>query len=347
MRLIRALGWLLATAFVLVVVALAGFRVAAALRETETSEQAAGESALFVEADGLKLHYRSWGPETGPALLLVPGTMAWSETFRDIAGPLGDKGFRVISPDMPPFGYSTRPADSDFSRAAQARRLLAFADALKLDRFALGVHSYGGGGAIEAAFLAPERIEALILLDVAIGLGRTEKPEPPLASVMEVDALRDIVVSATFTNPLLIGKGLRDFIADDTLATDERIALYARPLDMAGSTEAIGDWLMTGLYGDERGARSADLAAYEAFNSPVLVIWGRDDTVTPLDQGEAIAAAFQTARLEVLDGVNHIPHVERPDAVVTLIETFLASANGPTEPKVAEDKEPRLRPALP
>lgn len=340
MLLIRILLWLIATALILVVVALAGFRAAATLRETETPEVAAGPGALFVEADGLKLHYRTWGPETGPALLLVPGTMAWAETWRDIAGSLGDKGFRVISPDMPPFGYSGRPSDGDYSRAAQARRLLAFADALKLERFVLGVHSYGGGGAIEAAFLAPDRIQALVLLDVALGLGRMEKPEPPLAPVAGFWPLRDVLIAATFTNPLLIGKGLRDFIADDALATSERVALYARPLTMAGTTQAIGDWLVTGLYGDERLSRAADLDNYGAFDAPVLVIWGREDTVTPLEQGETIAASFARGRLEVLDGVNHIPHVERPQAVIDLFAAFLAQT---AEPVTAPDKQPRLR----
>lgn len=340
MRLIRVLLWLVATALILIIVALAGFRAAAALRETETSEVAARPGAQFVEADGLKLHYRTWGPETGPPLVLVPGTMAWAETYRDIAGPLGDKGFRVISPDMPPFGYSSRPTDGDYSRAAQARRLLAFADALKLERFALGVHSYGGGGAIEAAFLAPDRIEALVLLDVALGLGRMEKPEPPLAPIAGVRPLREVLIAATFTNPLLTGKGLRDFIADDALATPERIGLYARPLVMAGTTQAIGDWLITGLYGDERLSHAADLGNYRAFDSPVLVIWGREDTVTPLDQGETIAASFAKGRLEVLDGVNHIPHVERPQAVIDLIAAFLAQTS---EPVTSPGKQPRLR----
>lgn len=340
MRLIRILPRLVAATLILIVLALAGFRIAAALRETEMPEVAAGAGALFVEADGLKLHYRTWGPETGPALVLVPGTMAWAETYRDIAGPLGDKGLRVISPDMPPFGYSSRPADGDYSRAAQARRLLAFADALKLDRFALGVHSYGGGGAIEAAFLAPDRIEALVLLDVALGLGRMEKPEPPLAPLAGFRPLRDILIAATFTNPLLIGKGLRDFIADDALATPERIALYSRPLTMAGTTQAIGDWLITGLYGDERLSKAAEPVNYKAFDAPVLVIWGREDTVTPLDQGETIAASFARGRLEVLDGVNHIPHVERPQAVIDLVAAFLAQTS---EPVTSPGKQPRLR----
>ena len=309
-------------------IAVVSFWLLAQKREERNPVAAAGEGATFVTVDGLQMHYRQWGPPDGDPLLLVPGSMAWSETFRDIAAPLGDKGRRVIAIDLQPFGYSERPADHDYSRAASARRILGFADALGLDQFSLGVHSYGGGAALEAAFSAPDRIRSMVMLDVALGLGKENGDGPPLAGVLSYGPLRDIAISLTFTNPLMIGKGLRDFIHDDSIVTDERIALYWKPMDVKGTTEAIGRWLFTGLYADERGSRAADRANYKAFEKPVLVIWGREDTVTPLGQGEEIAAMLPRGRLEVLDGVNHIPHVEKPADVTRLISDFLDGLDG-------------------
>ncbi len=321
----KAGRFLLGAAIVLVVallVGLAAFRIMAMVRESAPVAPPA-ETARFTTVDGLRVHYMEWGDPNGPKLLLVHGTLAWSRTWRDIAGPLGERGFHVIAPDLPPFGYSERPQDHDYSRAAQSRRILGFADAIGLERFALGVHSYGGGAAIEAAFSAPERIEALILLDVALGLNRPPSSGPPLAGLLSNAQLRNVVVAATFTNPLMIGPGLRDFIHDDSVVTDERIALYRAPLSQPGTTEAVGRWLFTGLFNDESAARSADVGNYYSFDTPVLVIWGRQDTVTPLEQGEFIAASFAKGRLDVLDGVNHIPHVEDPGRVFALIEPFL------------------------
>jgi pimeloyl-ACP methyl ester carboxylesterase len=122
----------------------------------------------------------------------------------------------------------------------------------------------------------------------------------------------------------MVGPGLRFFIENDDIVTAERIALYARPLNVQGTTDAVGNWLLTGLYHDERTSRSADLANYRIFHAPVLVIWGRDDSVTPLDQGEEIAALFPHAQLVVLDGVNHIPQVEAPQSVIDNIGRFMA-----------------------
>lgn len=322
-RLIRIVGWLAVTLVVLIVVVLAGFRGAAALRENRSPEEAAPAGALFATVDGLKIHYQVWGPLDGPPLLLFHGTASWAETYRDIAAPLGEQGFRVIAPDMPPFGYSQRPADQDYSRAAHAKRVLGFADALGLRHFSVGVHSYGGGGVIEAAFSAPARIDSLILLDVALGLGRTEAPTLPFAALLNLRWPRELLTASTFTNPLMVGPGLRSFIENDNLVTAERIAIYARPFNVEGTTDAVGHWLFSGLYNDERKSLAANPANYRTFTPPVLVIWGRDDTTTPLEQGEEIASLFPQAELAVLDGVNHIPQVERPHDVVRLIANFL------------------------
>lgn len=322
-RLFKFLAIALGMVVAAIGLALMTFGYLALNRETMTPQEAAGPDARYVRADDLDIHYQEWGPADGRPLLLMPGSFAWSETWRDIAIPLGQRGWRVIGVDMPPFGYSERPADHDYSRTAQAGRLLDFADALKLDRFALGVHSYGGGAAIEAAFIAPERIEALILLDVALGLGKPDSAGPPLAPLLRIDPIRNLLTASTFTNPWMIGKGLRDFIHDDGLVTPERIEIYARPAVVAKTTEAVGMWLFTGLYANEHTAYSADLANYRAFQPPVLVIWGRQDSVTPLPQGEEIAAAFPKGRLEVLNAVNHIPQVEKPAEVVELVDRFL------------------------
>jgi pimeloyl-ACP methyl ester carboxylesterase len=328
-RLIRIVGWLALTLVVLIIVTLVGFRGVAALRETLSPEEAAPAGALFATVDGLKMHYQVWGPQDGPPLLLFHGTASWAETYRDIAAPLGEQGFRVIAPDMPPFGYSERPVDQDYSRAAHARRVLGFADALGLSHFSVAVHSYGGGGVIEAAFSAPGRIDSLILLDVALGLGQTEAPALPFASFLNRDWPRQLLAASTFTNPLMTGPGLRRFIENDDLVTAERKAIYTRPLNVKGTTDAVGHWLFSGLFNDERKSLAANPANYRVFTPPVLVIWGREDSTTPLEQGEAIAALFPRAELAVLDGVNHIPQVERPQDVVRLIANFLKRTSPP------------------
>lgn len=324
-RLLSLLARLPLVLIVLAVAVVGIFRLTAVLRETHDPRVAVGETARFVEVSGLAIHYRQWGPQDGEPLVLVPGTLAWSETWRDIARPLGEADYRVIALDLPPFGYSQRLPGRVYSRQALAAVIGGFADALGLDRFALAGHSFGGGATVEAAMLMPERISRLVLLDVALGL---DAPSPGgiLPAILSIPALRTTIASATFANPSFTGMGLRSFISDDALATRERVALYQSPLAVRGTSSAIGDWLATALFAGASGSLSASPASYEALNVPTLVVWGRDDTVTPLAQGERIADLLPDARLVVLDGVNHIPHLEDPAATAAAMEDFLSSS---------------------
>ncbi len=323
-RIARILAGIAGAVIGIALLLFAGFYAASIWRESLPPGRD-GQPGEYLQADGLDLHYREWGPKTGQAILLIPGAMAWSETWAPIAERLGNDGLRVIAPDLPPFGYSERPSSGDYSRNAQARRILAFADAAGLKQFVLLGHSFGGGATMETALIAPDRTSGLVLLDVALGLGRPPS-KPPLAPLFSAPGLREAIMAATFTNPLMIGKGLRDFVADDdAVATPERIAVYSRPLDVKGTSHAIADWFVTGLFGNEENSRAFKTENYRGFEKPALLIWGKEDSVTPLAQGEEIASLLPKAQFSVLDGVNHIPQIEAPEKTASLIAAFMTS----------------------
>ena len=341
----KSVVWLGLRAFlVLVIVAFtvpAGFRLWSAFRETTPSLSGEWGAARVVAGD-TRIAYREWGDRNDPPVMLIHGTLAWSQTWQVIAPQIASAGFRVIAPDIPPFGYSQRPSNADYGRAAQADRILAFANALGLQRFDLVGHSFGGGATVETAFRSPDRISGLVLLDVAMAWKSLAGGGAAMSLLSSIRPIQTALMATTFTNPLMIGPGLRDFIADDTLVTDERIELYRRPLAVQGTSASVGDWLQSGLFGDETTSLAADTTRYARFEPPVLIIWGKEDTVTPLDQAEHLQSLFVDAQLSVLPNVNHIPHVEAPDRVAQLIIGFLRSDRRDR----LTDPETGLRPAL-
>jgi pimeloyl-ACP methyl ester carboxylesterase len=309
-----------------IVAGLAWYSFTASLRETVLPGRG-GHPGTYVKAAGLDMHYMSWGPASGQPILLIHGTLAWSKTWYEIAERLADKGYHVIAPDLPPFGFSERPADGDYSRQAQAKLIIAFADALHLDRLVLVGHSFGGGATLEAAFMAPDRIEGLVLLDVALGLDSPGGSDM-IAKLFSAPILGRPLTAATFTNPLMTGKGLRDFIYDDRIVNAKRIALYQQPFVLRDTTTEVAKWLSGALFGDETRSLAADRRNYRKFEPPVVLIWGREDSVTPLAQGEQIRSLFPNVTLMVLDRVNHIPHVEQPDQVAGIIAEFVGALQG-------------------
>jgi pimeloyl-ACP methyl ester carboxylesterase len=60
--------------------------------------------------------------------------------------------------------------------------------------------------------------------------------------------------------------------------------------------------------------------------SRTLVVWGRGDTVVPLECGEAYARAIPGSRLAVVEKAGHCVDMEQPDALVKLISEFTAGS---------------------
>jgi pimeloyl-ACP methyl ester carboxylesterase len=97
-----------------------------------------------VEADGVKVFYRSAGPPTAPVLLLLHGFPSSSFQFRDLIPLLASK-FRVLAPDLPGFGFTEVLAERKYQYTFDNLSLTveAFLGALKVDKFAVYIFDYG------------------------------------------------------------------------------------------------------------------------------------------------------------------------------------------------------------
>jgi pimeloyl-ACP methyl ester carboxylesterase len=115
---------------------------------------------------GLQLQVSEWGAADGwPVAILHGGSHEgshWAEVCRRLPPQL-----RCIVPDQRGHGASDRAPDGDYSCAAQTRDLLALLDALSIEHCALVGHSMGGLNALRFAGTWPERVTALVLVDVS------------------------------------------------------------------------------------------------------------------------------------------------------------------------------------
>jgi len=100
----------------------------------------------------------------GLPVLFSHGTPTWSFEWRHLIRGLAST-HRCIAPDHLGFGLSPRPLEADYSPEAHAKRLSRLIDALKLERYSLVVHDFGGPIALDEALNRPERIERLVVFN--------------------------------------------------------------------------------------------------------------------------------------------------------------------------------------
>jgi pimeloyl-ACP methyl ester carboxylesterase len=272
------------------------------------------------------MYVQEAGPASGPVVLLVHGTGAWSEIWRRTLDTLGAEGYHAVAVDMPPFGYSERPTRADYGDSAQARRILGVVTALGLEGVTLVGHSFGARPAMEAYFLEPERFSRLVLVDAALGLDTMPRAKPglPIRVALAAPLLRDALVSATLTNPLFTARLLRGLVSDPAAVTSARVAMLQQPMSQERTTARYGEWLRQFLLVDER-TLATDRARYRTIRVPSLVIWGSADAITPVAQGRDVAQLIPVATWIELAGVGHIPAIEATDRFDASLVAWLRS----------------------
>lgn len=301
-----------------------GIRAERALHEVDDALTSAPGRQLETSAG--RIHVQTWG-DAGPRVLLVHGSSAWSGTWAPAGEALAARGFQVTAVDLPPFGYSARPTDADYTRPSQAARIWAAIDALGWERTSLVGHSFGAGPVMEAAMTHPDRVDTVVLVSGALSLDI----EPGGPGVMGWGVLRELAVAATFAQPAFMPTGLREMAYRDEAITDAWIARYRQPLSVRGTTPAVADWLPELLSSSP--CQSLDPEAYRAFGRPVVLIWGDHDTATPPAQMDRVASLLPDATPVLLPDVGHLPPLEVTSDLVELLAQHLAPAPpAPAEP---------------
>lgn len=286
----------------------------------EGDAKAPANTVYFTTPAG-RVAARVIGPSDGVPVVLVHGTAAWSGFWSEVADHLAQQGWRVVAVDLPPFGWSDRDPKARYDRVTQAERLSAVVGSLGKPAIIVG-HSFGAGAVTELGLRHADQVRGLVLVDAALG-ELDPQSEAPVAEVMSVGPIAQLLTSAIVTNPNALEPFLRSLIERKGQA-HRWIPILRGPMLRGGSTSAYAAWLPN-LFTKQDGALSRSSANLEAIKVPVALIWGEADTVTPLPQGKRIEALIHARSLTVIPGVGHIPHIEEPAAFQSALDQSLAT----------------------
>ena len=116
----------------------------------------------FIEVnDDFKFHYYDEGNGDVVLLLHGSGTGASGHTnFKKNFSALRDAGFRVILPDLPGYGFSSKPEDEIYSLQYFNKKIIEFVDVLNIEEFSLLGNSLGGALSIGLALDHPAELRS-------------------------------------------------------------------------------------------------------------------------------------------------------------------------------------------
>lgn len=271
------------------------------------------DASHFVETGRMRWHVQTIGE--GPTLLLLHGTGAATHSWRNLM-PLLAKDFSVIAPDLPGHGFTAGRPRGGLSLPAMAVAVTELLDTLG-SRPAL-IMGHSAGAAIAAQLNLEGHVRAPI-----IAFNPALLPFPGLAA-----RLFPAMAKMLFVNPLAprifagIARGSGEVERFLVRSTGSRIDAagvehYARLLGksghVAGAIGMMANWDLETLK-----------RKLPALDTPALLVHGASDAAVPPSAMHEAAARIPGADTDMLEGLGHLAHEERPDLAAAIVRRFAA-----------------------
>jgi pimeloyl-ACP methyl ester carboxylesterase len=248
-------------------------------------------------AAGLHYFLHEGGSILKPPLVLIHGAggdhLSWPPEVRRLPG------YRVITPDLPGHGKTAGPGRQ--SVQDYARDVAEFIDVVSFSRAVFVGHALGGAIALALALDYPDRV-------AGIGLISTGPTLPIPSSVIEN--------AANLSTLLLAIKSLQEMSLGSQTPENLKGVVYKR-LIKTRQTLLLDDLLASDRFNV--------VDRLHMIQTPVLVVCGTEDKLTPLRFSEILSSKIPGAALQTVEGAGHMLALEQPGRLAKLISVFLAT----------------------
>ena len=221
--------------------------------------------------------------------------------------------YRVIIPDLPGFGDSSKQQDAKYNIMLQVERLNLFVKELKLTKFHIVGNSMGGAIAGNYTVAYPDMVKTLALLDSA-GVVAPTKSERDLLMEKGINALvvkdeksYDEFLKFVFAKPFPLPSFIKKYVAQQ--------AVKAAPLN-----EKIFNEI-----------RNIDIIALEGklnkITAPTLIVWGDSDKVIHVSSVGVFEKNIKGSKSVIIKECGHLPMMEKPQETASAYNDFLKGKN--------------------
>ncbi len=257
----------------------------AALAQTTPQEKSA---TVF----GAKIRYVEAGDAKNPTVVLLHGLGANAESWMFNIAPLAAK-YHVIAFDQIGFGKSDKPM-LKYRVGTYTDFLDKFLSELKIEKAALIGNSLGGWIAADYALKYPAKVDKIVLADAA-GLAPAKGVDYKLVYSLNYSTREEVrsLVKLVFFNQALFGT--------------EAFVEESMKIRVAANDSYTINSLIESI---RRGEDFLD-GRLNAVKQPTLIIWGKQDGLLPLADGEKFDKEIANSQLIVFDQCGHVPQIEK------------------------------------
>ena len=279
-----------------------------------------GEPRFFDWKYG-RVFFKTAGPSgSKPPLVFVHGIGAgsssfmWRKNFDALA-----QDFQVFAIDLLGFGFSDKPVNAPYSADLYVELITDFIREVCGYPVTLIASSLGAAYAVRIADEHPELVSSLVL-NAPAG-GESFRNRPGMAGAAFYGLLQSPVLGTSFHNVMASERSIRDYARrhlfyDHRRVTDRLVAHLYATSHQSGAQHAMAAFVAGYLNTDMRGA-------FARLAQPSILVWGKQDLLSPIENSEALLRLNPQARLEVFDYCRMMPEQEHPERFNELVREAL------------------------
>lgn len=303
------------------VAALAAVNAAIRRQASDPDDSAlSGEARVFDWKYG-RIFYKSAGQaNSGPPIVLIHGVNAGSSSFMwrknfDVLA----QHFKVFAFDLLGFGFSDKPVSAPYSADMYVELITDFIREVSGYPVNIIASSLSAAYAVRVADEHPELVSSLILNAPADG--ESFRTRPGMAGVAFYGLLQSPVLGTSFHNVMASERSIRDYARrhlfyDHRRVTDRLVAHLYATSHQSGAQHAMAAFIAGYLNTDMRGP-------YSRLTQPSVLVWGKQDLLTPVDNAVELLRLNPRARIEVFDYCRMMPEQEHPERFNELVSDAL------------------------
>jgi len=281
----------------------------------------------FVEVDGVRTRYVTAG-EADETIIFIHGFSSSLYSWRKCLEPISEK-YRVYALDLKGFGYSDKP-ESEYTTDEYVDFVIAFMDALGIDKATLCGNSMGGGISWRTALKYPDRVDKLILVDSA-GYPSVRSGLPFIMKLGRLPGMDSFF--SLFVTRGQIRSSLESAYYLDEQVTERTVDAYYYPMRTEGAMYAV----LARIRAHESEEWHGRIPEVKA---PTLIVWGEEDTWISVEDARKFHRDLAGSRLVIFPECGHLPQEEMPERFAVAVLDFMAG-------RVKEILVTRTIPALP